>query len=242
MGKKIFTEKQVNVSAFLGGPIPPGILIYRNYLALGKEKQAYTTLALTLIFTLTFFYALFQVPQVIMNKIPTFIFTAFYGILAFIFYKSFMSKEVNEAFEAGTQKASNWAVAGITLIGLILNIGIIFVYAIDKPFYDGELMKVNGNELYYETESVKIEDVNKLAAQFKKNGFFGSEYGNIAKLELINEEYLITMVINEQIWSDEELINGLISMKWLMEVRFDRKVNLRLESISFSGKSKYKDL
>ena len=39
MSKKLFTEKQIYVSAALGGPIPPGFLIYKNYIAFGRSEE-----------------------------------------------------------------------------------------------------------------------------------------------------------------------------------------------------------
>ncbi|MEO9474083.1 MAG: hypothetical protein ABJG41_01060 [Cyclobacteriaceae bacterium] len=242
MERKLFTEKQIDVSAILAGPIPPGLLIYKNYLALGKAKQAYTALASTLIFTIAFFYGMFQVPQDIMDKVPNFVFTAFYGILVFIFFRNFMAKDVNDAFEKGATKGSNWTVTGITIMGLVLNLGIIFGIAIDQPFYDGEVINVDGNELYYDAEFVSSGEANRLALQFQTNDFFGKDYGNTARLQLIGEDYLITMVVDEQFWSEAEFINSLVSMKWLLEVEFSRSINLKLESVSLSGNSKFKDL
>ncbi len=242
MEKKLFTEKQIDISAILAGPIPPGLLIYKNYQSLGKKKQAYIALSSTLIFTVAFFYGMFQIPQDIIDRIPSFVFTAFYGILVFIFFRIFMAKDVNEAFEAGTKKGSNWAVAGITILGLILNLGIIFGLAIDQPIYDGEVINVDGNELYYDSESVSIEDANKLADQFIINDFFGANYGNAARLQLIDDQFIVTMLVDEQLWSDSEIIINLTSMKWLLEVEFGKPTKLKLESVSLSGKSKYKEI
>ena len=241
MEKRLFTEKQIDISALLAGPIPPGFLIYKNYLALGKAKQAYIALASTLIFTIAFFYGIKQVPQDVLNKIPNFAFTAFYGILVFIFFRNFMAKDVNEAFVAGAQKGSNWAAAGITLLGLALNLGIIFGLAVNQPFYEGEVVKVNGNELYYD-QSIPIKDVNKLVNELESIDFFGPDYGNTARLQLINDEYLITLAIDKQLWDDQEIISSLTSSKWLMEVGFGRTTKMQLESVALSGPSNHMEL
>ncbi|MEO0552114.1 MAG: hypothetical protein AAF149_02870 [Bacteroidota bacterium] len=66
--QKLFSEKQVDVSAFLGGSIPPGLLIYRNYKALGKDKEAYIALAATFVFAILFFYSILQIPQEILDR------------------------------------------------------------------------------------------------------------------------------------------------------------------------------
>ncbi|MCG8386686.1 MAG: hypothetical protein MJA30_14145 [Cytophagales bacterium] len=238
---KLFTEKQVDISALLAGPIPPGLLIYKNYKTLGKDKQAYIALGSTFMFTILFFYGLLQLPQEVIDKVPSLVFTAIYGILIFIFFRIFMAKDVNAAIEAGAEKGSNWSVAGLTILGLALNLVIIVGLALDQPFYEGEVLDVNGNDLYYDP-SVPMTDVKKLAAQLQSNDFFGADYDNIARLQLINDKYQVTMVVDEQFWIDEDIINSLVSMKWIMEVEFGKPTGLRLESVSLPGTSKYKDL
>jgi len=241
MERKLFTEKQINVSAFLGGPVPAGFLIYKNYVILGKEKEAYISLATTLLFTVVFFYIIIQLPQEIIDKIPNFVFTAFYGFLVALFFHKFMKSEVNSALETGVKKASNWSVAGLTLFGLVINLAIIFGFAVNQPFYDGEVIEANGNQLYYD-QTIPISDVNKLVSQFKDNDFFGTDYGNIARLQMIDNEYVVTMVIDETLWTDSEIINTLTSIKWLMETNLQRKISLKLESVSLAGESKFKEL
>ena len=242
MNKKLFTEKQVDISAFLAGPIPPGLLIYHNYKALGKEKQAYITLAATLIFTITFFYILFQLPEEIVDKVPDFVFTAFYGLLVFLFFRNFLADDIEKAIEEGAEKKSNWSVAGFTILGFVINMVIIFGIAIDQPFYEGEVLIIEGNELYYDADQVTEEDANKLIDHFYTVGFFGPDYGNISRLQFINNSYEITMLIDEQVWNDEELITTLTSLKWLIEADLGKPTKLKLESVSLSGTSKFKEI
>ena len=239
--KKLFTEKQVSVSAILGGPIPPGILIYRNYKNFDKEKEAYITLAATLIFTIAFFYTLLQLPEAILDKVPDAVFTAFYGVMVFVFFRKFLAANVNDALEQGAEKGSNWSVAGWTFVGLVLNLIIIFGLAYNQPFYDGEMTNVRGNELYYD-QAVAMDDIDQLIVQFEAIDFFGTDYGNIARLQLDNNGYVITMVVDEQFWNDSQILDSLEDMRGLLEVEFNRPTSLVLESISLSGTSTYKEL
>jgi hypothetical protein len=50
------------------------------------------------------------------------------------------------------------------------------------------------------------------------------------------------MVVDKELWSDQELLGVLRNLKQLMEIEFGRKTNLTLESISLSGDSEYRDL
>ncbi|MEQ8241707.1 MAG: hypothetical protein RIA69_21010 [Cyclobacteriaceae bacterium] len=239
MSQRLYTEKQASISAALAGPIPPGILIYLNYKNLGKDKEAYLTLGVTLIFTVLLFYGIFQIPEEIVDKIPNFLFTALYGLIVYIFYHYYMVTDVNRAFEHGATKGSNWTVAGISVIGLILNVAIIFGLAMNQPVYAGERIEVKGNELYYDVE-IPQSDVDKLLSEFESKNFFGEGYGNTARLQLLGNEYYITMMVDEELWSDPNIISFATSVKWFMEVEFGRTTHLKLESPSLSGNSKFK--
>ena len=78
---KLFSEKQVAVSGVLGGPLPAGILFYLNYKRLGKEKEAYIAIAVTLLFTVILLFTLIALPGDLLSKIPDSVFSGFYGIL-----------------------------------------------------------------------------------------------------------------------------------------------------------------
>lgn len=242
MNKKLFSEKQVDISALLAGPIPPGILIFKNYLRLGKEKAAYFSLATTLVFTVIFFYMLLQIPDAILDKIPNFVFTAFYGLLVFLFFRKFMVDDVQKAFDCGFEKASNWSVTGLTIIGFVLNLAIIFGLSLNQPFYEGEKLLYNGNEIYYDSDRTSKNEVDKLVGKLIDVDFFGPDYGNIARLESSQEKYTITLVVDEQFWTDHQLMSTLTSMKWMLEVELGKPADLKLEHVSLSGISKYKTL
>ncbi len=242
MERKLFTEKHMYISAFLAGPIPPGFLMYKNYRRLGKRRQAYITLITTLIFTVAFLYGIFQVPEDIIDKVPSFVFTALYGMIVYVFFRNFMAKDVNEAFEAGAEKESGWTVVGIAVLGLVLTLGTVLGFAIQQPFYKGEVVNIDGNELYYNSNLIPIEDANKVVKQFKMNDFFGADYGNIARIQLIKEGYIITMVVDEQLWGDSEIVSTINSIKLVLKIELEKPIRLRLESVSLSGKSKYKEI
>jgi len=242
MGKKIFTEKQINTSAFLAGPIPPGVLICKNYIALGKARSAYLTIIFTFLFTVIFFYGLLQVPEVIMDKIPNLVFTAFYAVIVAIAFRFLMHKDVSQALENGASKGSNWDVAGTTVLGFILNLGIIFTLAMEQPYYECEYREVDGNELYYESDQVPINSVDLLSEQLIQLSFFEPNSGNIAKLEMIGDAYQITLLVDEEYWSNNDLVNELIGFKLFMQVEFGRETFLQLEAATLSGKVNRKHL
>jgi uncharacterized protein YfkK (UPF0435 family) len=242
MERKLFTEKQINLSTFLGGPITSGILICKNYMALEKARSAYFTILLTILFTVIFFYGMFQIPEAILDKIPNLVFSAFYALVASIVYRFLLREEVDQAFENGADKHSNWTVTGATILGFLLNVGIIFLLTFNQPYYQCDFVEVDGNELYYEQSEVSLKSVEILSKELVNVGFFESDSRNIAKLEKLDDAYQITMLINEEHWIDKELMNNLVNFKLFMKVVLGETTFLELESVSLSGVTKHKHL
>ncbi len=239
MTKKFFTERQAGISAVVAGPIPAGILIYLNYKALGKDREAILSLAFTLFFSTVLFYVLFALPAETIDNIPSFFFTTFYALIVYLFFQKFMSADIKRELEKGAKKRSGWSVAGISLLGLLLSLGIMAGIAADQPFYEGELVEADGNELYHDAQIPK-SDVEKLLDKLKKADFFGTEYGNIARLESIAGDYFITLVVDEELWTEQDIIHWAEDLKQQLETEFGRKTHMKLASIPLAGETKLK--
>ncbi|MDW3192449.1 MAG: hypothetical protein R8G66_08790 [Cytophagales bacterium] len=237
--KKLFTEKQTTIAAVIAGPLPAGILIFMNYRALEKDREAIISLAFTLLFSITLFYAIFALPEETIDNIPSFFFTAGYGLLIYLFFRNFMTAAINRELETGAQKRSGWAVAGISLLGLILSLGIMVLLAADEIYYEGELVEYQGNKLYHDAE-IPEAVINDFLQQLDQDDFFGEDAANIAHLDLIAGDYFITLLISEENWSDQDIINGVVRLKEQMQLKSETKIHMKLESVSFTGESTFK--
>lgn len=236
--KKLFTEKQVGISAIIGGPIPPGILFYLNYKRINKQKEAYISLAVTLIFTIGLFYTLIKLPDEVIDKLPNAVVTGFYGILVYVLYNRLLAKEINQLLTEGNIKASNWTVAGMTLLGLGLNLLIILGIAINEPAFKGD--KVNygaiGHEIYYDKSKTSIEDANKLGLVLTNVGYFTDEYQAAVHLDTWKTRYIVTLQIDNAHWDNPELTEDLDDLKSELEIVFGKDITIVLEHYNLSGK------
>lgn len=235
IGKKLFTEKQISISAFLGGPIPPGILIYKNLIRLNKEKEAYVTLTATLLFTIGLIYTLILIPEDLSEKIPSQLSSTAIGLIFWGLYHFLLANFVNNEIENGTPKESNWKVAGTTLIGIVVYFGIAIFIGFTQPAFPGEKMTFNGNEIYY-NESTSKEDIEKLAEQLFTYQYFSNEYQNAAHLETQFTRYVITLPISKDFWNDKDVISELNSLKLILKEEFGKEVTITLEDYELSGK------
>lgn len=243
--KKLFSEKQVAVSAVLGGPVPAGILFYLNYRRLGKEKEAYASMASTLLFTVLMFYTLMNIPDEIGDKIPDALVSGFYGLVVYFSFKHFLSKEVSEKITVENPKASNWAVASVIGLGMVITIVIILAFALWHPPFPGDKLNFGqqqGNAIYFNKQETTIQDVNTLGSVLLADGFFEAGGTAFVRLDTRKTEYRITIPIDKQYWNDLEVVGYLGDLKVRLQEKYQRDVTIILEHYTLSGKTERKVL
>ncbi len=242
MKKALFTEKQTNLATVLAGQIPSGIMFYKNYLSLGQSGKAHITLAITFVVTTLYFYFIFILPPTVSDKIPNFIFTAFYAVPMAICFRLLMHKAVVSALETGQKKASNWSVAGVTILGILINLCIVFLFTVNQPFYEGETIQFGGNTFYYNAKEIPAEVAEKATNCLVESDFFGEDYENIAKIGLANNQFLITLVVDAEFWDDPDAMAYFSELKKLFTHEFQQPVLLQLESVSLAGNNRIKPI
>ncbi|QSE99049.1 hypothetical protein [Fulvivirga lutea] len=232
--KSLFTEKQVSVAAFLGGPIPPSILIYKNLVRLDKIKEAYIVLAATLIFTLGLLYTLIAIPDDVYNNIPSQLIPTIVGLIVWVLYHFLLSHYVKDSLEAGSATESNWKVAGFTVLGIVIYLFMAFIVGISQPPFPGEKMVFNRNEIYYNDRTSK-EDVQKVADVLYEFEYFSDGYQSIAKLETWPYGYELTLPIIQDYWNDPAVVNDIQILKELLKERLQKDVTIILEDYKLNG-------
>jgi len=239
---KLFTDKQLGLAAILGGPIPPGILFYLNYKRIDKDKEAYVALTATLIFATALFVTIIKAPAEIMDKIPNAAFNALYGLIIYFAYKKFLAKEIEEKLNAGHEKASNWTVAGVVVIGIVVSIAVIFGLAANEPAFQGEKATFGKaqSEIFYDPGTTTREDVDKLGSILMQSGFFTDENTMAVHLNMEQEVMIVTFQIDAEYWETEEVIEYFSALKNDLQEVFEREVSVVLQSYDLSGKTKEK--
>ncbi|MCK5879969.1 MAG: hypothetical protein KAH24_09315 [Holophagae bacterium] len=242
--QKYYTENQIYVATFLGGPVPAGILIYQNLKKLGETRQATAALLITGLFTFLLFYGILQIPAHVMERIPSLAFTTFYTVIVFFVYRRFLADRVNSEIMEPGNRASNWSVAGYTFLGLIINMVIIFAIGSAQPAYSGEKITFGSlkHELYYDEELIDrstVEDVTRVLTQTQ---FFDKEYQKAAKLELSNELLVLVMNIQRKNWSDSDLFMELANLKKELQTSLRREVSIELIHYGLNGEEDRKKI
>ena len=242
--QKYYTENQIYVATFLGGPVPAGILIYQNLKKLGETRQAIAALLVTGLFTFLLFYGVMQIPAHVMERIPSLAWTTFYTVIVFFVYRRFLADRVNSEITEPGNRSSNWSVAGYSLLGLMINMVIIFAIGSTQPAYSGEKITFGSlkHELYYDEELIDRSIVEDVAGVLTQTQFFNEKYQKAAKLELKNEQLVLLMNVQRKNWSDSDLLMELTNLKKELQTSLRREVSIELIHYDLNGEEDRKKI
>jgi hypothetical protein len=237
MTNKYYSERQIYASAFFGGPIPPGILIFKNFKRIGDDKRASISLAATFIFTILLFYGLMQLPDVIADKIPNLAFTALYTGIVYLVYHSFLAEKINDKIIDADNKVSNWNVAGITILGLVINLIIIFSIAFAQPAFPGDKLTYGeyNHEVFYDSQDFSHEDINQIGKLLYEFGYFQTDYQQSVRIEKHGDFYKLLLPVHRGASNDPEIISSLKSFKIELSRIMEKDVVIVLISYEING-------
>ena len=200
---KLYSQRAISIATYLGGPIAAGILIRRNFLNLGKEKEGLISLIIGIVSTVLLLWGIFQIPEEIIDKIPNALIPAIYtGIIYFIVEK--MQGDILKKHKEEKNKFySNWRATGIGVVIGIIMFGGIFAHAYYTPeskairAYESGIKKYRANEpeaiQFPDIQNSSIEECINFIEQtgiptFRKNIEILNEISNIENIPEIYQK------------------------------------------------------
>jgi len=185
---KLYSQRAIAIATFFGGTLATGILIRRNSLNLGKEKEGLIALIIGVVSTILLIWLAFQIPE----DVPNAIFPAVYTAIAYGIVELLHGKELKKHKEEKNEFYSNWKAAGVGLVCSIVFIGGVFVYAYKMPAdwdvktYDKKITEFLDNE----AEALRLYEMLERNRPAHEIVFFIEQTG-IPKwkenIEIINE-------------------------------------------------------
>lgn len=166
---KLYSQKAIAIATYFGGPLAAGILIRKNSLNLGREKEGLVALIVGIISTILLFWGIFQIPEPIIDKIPNILIPAIYTGIIYLIVEKLHGQILKNHKEENNEFYSNWRATGIGAICAVVLFGGIFAYAYYAPedwdvkTYDTELKKFNDNE----TEAMKVFDMLNRSSKYE---------------------------------------------------------------------------
>lgn len=242
--EKLYSEKQIYISTFFGGPIPPGILIYKNFKRIGEDDKASKTLMLTFLFTVLLFFGLMQLPDQITDKLPNILFTSLYTGIVYLVYHKYLAKKINANILEPENKASNWNVAGLTTLGFVLNLIIIFLIAVSEPAFPGDRIEYGEmkHEIFYDKGDIENSNLQIIGGILTEVGYFTNELQQAVRVERENEKYWLNIPFQNSYWENPALIAELENLKNILTLRTGLNIKLKLIHYDITGKTLYKEI
>jgi len=151
---KLYSQKAIAIATYFGGPLAAGILVRKNSLNLGKEKQAVNSLIIGIVSTILIFVGIFMIPEHISEKIPNMVIPAIYTGIIYLIVERIQGKELKLHKENNGEFYSGWKAAGIGAISMVILLVSIFGYVMlsenqynyDNEIYNHEIDKFIENE------------------------------------------------------------------------------------------------
>jgi hypothetical protein len=232
---KLYTEKQMQVAAFLGGPISVGILFYKNFRRLNHEKKGWLALTISILLIVLISISLFANPDGILVRMPRYALPIFYTVSTFLAYRLYMHKLVQQTGkETNIVSANNWKVAGFTLLGVIPTFVILFTAIWFAPEFSGPYKTYKNDRIYYGT-GITANELDKLAQHMKDFGYFNAGLEYQVKLEKTNGHLEITIPYLSQFWYDIEEMAFIENEAKIMEADFRMPVIVILRDYNGRG-------
>jgi hypothetical protein len=120
---KLYNERSVLIGTFIGGPLVAGYLIAQNFKALDQPGDSKKTWGLVVLAFLFLFASAF-IP--VLDKLPAFVYSAIFCILAHNATRKFQGKQIVAHQTNGGQLYSTSRAVGIGLISLVVMLALVF--------------------------------------------------------------------------------------------------------------------
>jgi hypothetical protein len=229
--EKIFTKKSILFATFLGGPLVAGFLIFKNYKVFRKYETAQKALIISIVCTIITFSGIFLIPSNIIDKFPNTLIPFIYtGIIALIINK-YQDNLINEYLASGGLKASNWVVAGYSLVGLIIILLFIIPIAISLPQsgYEKE-SKIYNKVLLHSSKKLDIKISEKIIDAIQQTEYMDVNQESDLFLNEENNQYILKFVLtnfaslsDSLFLHDFNLFENILNSK----ANIDKKIKVR---------------
>lgn len=225
--KKIYKDKAFWLGTFLGGPLVAGYLFSENFKALGQPQKVKPTWIIAIISTIVIFGGIFMIPDNI--NIPNQIIPIAYTAIAFGLFKKYQEANTIEHLRRGGLVYSWGRVLAVGIIGLLITIVPLFVYA----YASSTMAQANistktyglrvEHEIDFDQTNISGKEIDEIAEGFKETGFFDLSVAKYVYVVKSGNKYEISISVIEGIENDAEGLRHFIDLRNDMDSYFPNK-------------------
>lgn len=208
--KKLYSNREITIATFFGGPMAAGYLMKKNFQVMGDSDMAGKSLLIGIISSIIIFGVLYSLPEPVMDKIPQPLIPAIYTAIISLIVNKLQGPFIKEHKENGGLYHSGWKAAGVGSISmLILIVGIVIV-----AFLTGDIApKTDFDSVRYKREAAQFtENESKAIEIYKLVGtadpdFLKGELERSQGLWRSNKDIIIKLNSFKDIPKDQNLLN-----------------------------------
>jgi hypothetical protein len=196
---RLYSPRQVALVAFLLGPMGGLLLMALNYRRLGKRAAAAGVIVVALLLVAALLAVILATP----DSAPVFVLGVPVFLAVWVAVKVLQGGLYDAHLVRGGESGSTGAALGIGLLGLLLNLGLLFGGAIVYELICGEGLgeKIdygNGEEVYY-TGGVTHEEAARLGRVLQTTGFFNGRGAKSVQASRAGGRLVVSFVV--QAWA-----------------------------------------
>jgi len=218
--RKVYTEKNMWLVAFLGGPLSAGYIIAENFKTFNETKKVKITWAITIAATILIFGSIFALPETIMDKMPNQLIPLIYtGIAAAIIYH-YQKAKMTDFFAEGGEKYGWGRAVCVGLIGLVVTLLIIAIAAFiagdlagERPNLDSKTYGKLRHEIFYDKTNISENEIDQIANGLTEAIFFDEAVPKEVVVEKIDNNYELTISVVENAINNEDALNHFTELK-----------------------------
>lgn len=221
--QKIYKDRAIWVGTFLGGPLAAGYLIAENFKAFNETDKAKKTWIYTIIATIIIFGGVFMVPDNV--NVPNQIIPLIYTAIAFYLVQHFQGQNITTHINSGGQLFSWWRTIAVSIIGLVITIIPIFVFAflsdgIANASISTKTYGIMKHEIVFDNSNITEIEIDKLANGLVKTTFFDQAVTKYVYAEKVNSTYKLSLSVVDGIANDSQALQPFIELRTDLQSMF----------------------
>jgi hypothetical protein len=222
----IYSNREIYVGTFLGGPLVAGYLISENFKSFDETGNAKKALIYAIVATIAILGTVILVPE--KSRFFDQIIPITYTIITYYLVKHFQGQKITAHINAGGQIYSWWRTIGASIIGLLISLILILgiYYFLDRTSdlttTTTKIYGVMKNEIDYNKDNISEKEVDNLAEGLTKTTFFDEEATKYIFVKKAASSYEIYISCNKSVTNTTEALSPFIQLRSDMQSLFPK--------------------
>jgi hypothetical protein len=229
---KIYNEIAIGVGSLLGGPLATGYLIAENFKAFNKSEKGKKTRNFTILATIIISACIILIPGKI--NVPYTLIPIIYAAITYFLVRYFQGHKITAYINLGGKLYSWQRAVLVGIIGLTLNLILIFTFALLLDTFATTTLSVRTygtqrHEITFDKRNITENEVDRIADGLINLTFFDETATKYVHVKRVNDKYILSISVSSETVNDKQTIERYIQLRNDLQKQFpDNKIQLNL--------------